>query len=180
VRGPVRPGLPGRHPAGLAALPAYAIPLAVCIVAGRAGSVTRLAVEVTVLAVVAAVVGFEAGAAAGPVVVGSSVLSLNGFAVHEYGRLGWEPRTDLLAAAVLAAAWAIGYLTRRTVPLPAAGARLPEGTSDERRDLRRAHRGAVRRAGPRAARAGAARRRRPEPAVSASRRHRAGAPRSAA
>jgi hypothetical protein len=112
------PGLSpaGRRPAGLASAPAYFGPLTVCCLAGRAGSPSRLAAEVAVLAVVVAVVSFEAAAPAGLLAVGSSVLSLDGFAEHDFGQLGWEPRVDLPVAAMLLLVWALAWAAREGVP----------------------------------------------------------------
>jgi hypothetical protein len=93
----------------VAAAPAYFGPLAVCGVAGHAGSIPRLVAEVAVLALVVAVVGFRAAAPAGLVAVGSSLLSLNGFAEHEFGELGWRPGVDVRVAALLLCVWAIAW-----------------------------------------------------------------------
>jgi hypothetical protein len=113
-----------RRPAGLASGPAYFGPLTVCCLAGRAGSPSRLAAEVAVLAVVVAVVSFEAAAPAGLLAVGSSVLSLDGFAEHSFGQLGWEPRVDLPVAAALLLVWAMAWAAREGVP---AGGRSQYG-----------------------------------------------------
>jgi hypothetical protein len=118
------PSPAGRRPAGLASAPAYFGPLTVCCLAGRAGSPSRLAAEVAVLAVVVAVVAFEAAAPAGLLAVGSSVLSLDGFAEHDFGQLGWEPRVDLPVAAVLLLVWAVAWAAREGVP---AGGRSQYG-----------------------------------------------------
>jgi hypothetical protein len=106
----------GRRPAGLVAGPAYFGPLAVCCLAGRAGSPARLEAEVAVLAVVVAVLAFEAAAPAGLLAVGSSVLSLDGFAEHRFGQLGWEPGVDLPVAALLLVVWAMAWAAREGVP----------------------------------------------------------------
>lgn len=104
-----------RRPSGLLAVPGLFVPVAVCGIPGHTASVTRIAAEIAVLAVVVGVVGFESTAGAGLVVIVSSLLSLNGFVEDRYGQLGWHPGVDLLAAAVLCAAWAIAYAARRGV-----------------------------------------------------------------
>jgi hypothetical protein len=88
----------------------------VCCLAGRAGSPSRLAAEVAVLALVVAVVSFEAAAPAGLLAAGSSVLSLDGFAEHDFGRLGWEPGVDLPVAALLLLVWVVAWAAREGVP----------------------------------------------------------------
>jgi hypothetical protein len=107
-----------RVPAGLASGPAYLAPLVVCVLAGRAVTPIRLAAEVAALALVVAAVGFESTPAAGMVAVGSSVLSLNGFGLHELGELGWEPGVDLPAAAVLLCVFATAWSARERAPVP--------------------------------------------------------------
>ncbi len=104
-----------RRPAGLLAVPALFVPVAVCGIPGHTDSATRIAAEIAVLALVVGVVAFESTPAAGLVVIASSLLSLNGFAEDWYGELGWHPGVDLRAAAVLAAAWALGSAARRGV-----------------------------------------------------------------
>lgn len=116
----VRPGFRAarqRSSSGLACAPAYFVPLAVCGVAGRSGSMARLAAEVGVLALVVAVVGFEATAPAGLIAVGSSALSVNGFAVHGFGELGWYPSVDLPVAVILLCVWALAWSAREGVPV---------------------------------------------------------------
>ena len=104
--------LRARYPAGLACLPAYAAPLAVCSLAGRAGSLERLAAQVGVLALVVALVAFESTATAGLIAAGSALLSLNGFAENGLGVLAPHPAVDLPAAAVLLLAAASGWSAR--------------------------------------------------------------------
>jgi hypothetical protein len=104
-----------RHPSGFLAVPGLFVPVAVCGLPGHADSVTRIAAEIAVLALVVGVVGFESTAGAGLVVIVSSLLSLNGFVEDRYGQLGWHPGVDLRAAAVLCAAWALAYAARRGV-----------------------------------------------------------------
>lgn len=100
----------GRRPGGLLAAPAYFGPLTVCGLAGRAGSAGRLAAEVALLGLLVAVVSFESTVPAGLLAVGSSVLSLNGFAENGLGVLDLHLQVDgpvllsLLAVCVLARA----------------------------------------------------------------------------
>jgi hypothetical protein len=102
----------GRRPFGFLAVPALVAPVAV---PGHTDSDVRLAAEVAVLAVVVGVIGFESALWAGLVAVVTSLLSLNGFVEDWYGQLGWHPGVDLRAAAVLAAALAVGCAGRRGV-----------------------------------------------------------------
>jgi hypothetical protein len=104
-----------RRPAGLLAVPGLFVPVAVCGIPGHTDSVSRIATEVAVLAVVVGIVGFESTAGAGLVVIVSSLLSLNGFVEDRYGQLGWHPGVDLRVAAVLCASWALAYAARRGV-----------------------------------------------------------------
>lgn len=104
-----------RHPSGLLAVPALFVPVAVCGIPGHTDSMTRIAAEVAVLALVVGIVGFESTAGAGLVVIVSSLLSLNGFVEDRYGQLGWHPGVDLRAAAVLGAAWLLAYAARSGV-----------------------------------------------------------------
>jgi hypothetical protein len=104
-----------RRPGGLLAVPGLFVPVAVCGIPGHTDSVTRVAAEIGVLALVVGIVGFESTAGAGLVVIVSSLLSLNGFVEDRYGQLGWHPGVDLRAAAVLGAAWALAYAARRSV-----------------------------------------------------------------
>jgi hypothetical protein len=105
----------GRWPAGFLAVPALAVPVAVCGIPGHTGSGLRTAAEVAVLAIVVAVIGFESTAPAGLLAMGTSVLSLNGFTEDAYGQLGWHPATDSRAAAALLLAWGFGYAARAGV-----------------------------------------------------------------
>jgi hypothetical protein len=107
-----------RRPSGLLAVPGLFVPVAICGIAGHTDSVTRIAAEVAVLAVVVSIVGFESTAPAGILVVTSSLLSLNGFVEDRYGQLGWHPGIDVRAAVVLVAAWALGYAARTGVDRP--------------------------------------------------------------
>jgi hypothetical protein len=104
-----------RRPAGFLAIPALVAPVAVCGIPGHASSGTQLAGEVAVLALIVGVVGFESTVSVGLVAVGTSLLSLNGFAEDAYGQLGWHPVVDLRAAAVLGAALALACAARRGV-----------------------------------------------------------------
>lgn len=120
-----RRGPADRRPAGLAVFAAYVVPLTVCVLAGRADSPLRLAVEVGILALVVAIVGFEATAAAGLVAIGSSLLSLNGFGLHEFGELGWHPSVDVPVAVALLCVWAVAWSAREGVPVPGRSYRAP-------------------------------------------------------
>jgi hypothetical protein len=104
-----------RQPSLGLAVAALAVPVAVCGIPGHTDSMTRIAGEVGVLALLVGVVGFESTAPAGLLAIVTSVLSLNGFAEDRYGQLGWHPAVDLRATAVLAAAWAIAFAARRGV-----------------------------------------------------------------
>lgn len=103
---------PGRRPGGLLAAPAYFGPLAVCGLAGRAGSVGRLVAEVTVLGLLVAVVSFESTFPAGLLAVGSSVLSLNGFALNGLGVLDPHLRVDVPVLLVLLTVCVLGRTAR--------------------------------------------------------------------
>jgi hypothetical protein len=102
-----------RRPGGLFAIPALVAPVAVCGIPGHTGSGTQLAAEVAVLALVVGVVGVVSTGSVGLVAVGTSLLSLNGFAEDAYGQLGWHPGVDLRAAAVLSAALVLACAARR-------------------------------------------------------------------
>jgi hypothetical protein len=104
-----------RRPPGFLAVPALVAPVAVCGIPGHTDSGVRLAAEVAVLAVVVGVIGFESTPWVGLVAMVTSLLSLNGFVEDWYGQLGWHPAVDLRAAAVLAAALALGCAARRGV-----------------------------------------------------------------
>ena len=104
-----------RRPAGFLAIPALAAPVAVCGIPGHTSSGTQLAAEVAMLALVVGVIGFESTGSVGLIAVGTSLLSLNGFAEDAYGQLGWHPTVDLRAAAVLSAALALACAARRAV-----------------------------------------------------------------
>jgi hypothetical protein len=73
------------------------------------GSAVPLVVEVAVLAVLVAVVGWAAAAPAGLVAVGTSLLSLNGFGENGLGVLAVHPRVDVPVAVVLLAVWAMAW-----------------------------------------------------------------------
>ena len=60
-------------------------------------------------------IGFESTGSVGLIAVGTSLLSLNGFAEDAYGQLGWHPAVDLRAAAALCAALALACAARRAV-----------------------------------------------------------------
>jgi hypothetical protein len=104
-----------RRPGGFLAIPALVAPVAVCGIPGHTSSGTQLAAEVAVLALVVGAVGFESTVSVGLVALGTSLLSLNGFAEDAYGQLGWHPGVDLRAAAVLCAALALACVARRGV-----------------------------------------------------------------
>jgi hypothetical protein len=70
----LRPRRGARWPSDLACEPAFFGPLVVCVLFGRA---LPLAVEVAVLAVLVAAVGWTATAPAGLLAVGFAVVSLN-------------------------------------------------------------------------------------------------------
>jgi len=106
---------PRRRPSGFVTVPALVGPVAVCGIPGHTDSAVRLAAEAAVLAVIVSVVAFESTLWVGLVAVVNSLLSLNGFAEDSYGQLGWHPAVDLRAAAVLAAALALGCAARRGV-----------------------------------------------------------------
>jgi hypothetical protein len=97
------------------AVAALAVPVAVCGVPGHTDSMTWIAAEVGVLAVLVGVIGFESTAPFGLLAIVTSVLSLNGFAEDRYGELGWHPAVDLRVTAVLGVAWAIAFAARRGV-----------------------------------------------------------------
>lgn len=123
----------GRWPAGFLAVPALAVPVAVCGIPGHTGSGPRIAAEVAVLAIVVAVIGFESTASAGLLAMGTSVLSLNGFTEDAYGQLGWHPATDSRAAAALLLAWGFGCAARAGVaPASSAADGLVSGNGDRR------------------------------------------------
>lgn len=113
----------GRRPGGFLAIPALIAPVAVCGIPGHTSSGLRLAAEVAVLALVVGVVGFESTVSVGLLAVGTSLLSLNGFAEDAYGQLGWHPGVDLRAATVLVAALALACAARRGVDQPPPDAR---------------------------------------------------------
>ena len=104
-----------RRPGGFLAIPALIAPVAVCGIPGHTSSGLRLAAEVAVLALVVGVVGFESTVSVGFLAVGTSLLSLNGFAEDAYGQLGWHPAIDLRAAAVLCVALSLACAARRGV-----------------------------------------------------------------
>ena len=104
-----------RRPGGYLAIPALIAPVAVCGIPGHASSGLQLAVEVVVLALVVGVVGFESTVSVGLLAVGTSLLSLNGFAEDAYGQLGWHPAVDLRAAVVLCIALGLACAARRGV-----------------------------------------------------------------
>ena len=112
---------PGRYPADLACGPAFVLPLAFCVIAGRTGAPIPLAGQVTVLAGLAAVAGWVTTAPAGAVVIGTSSLSLNGFGENGLGVLSPHPRVDATVLAVLTAAWALAWMAREFEPLRDAG-----------------------------------------------------------
>ena len=107
-----------RRPGGFLAIPALVAPVAVCGIPGHTDSGIQLAAEVAVLALVVGVIGFESTVPVGLVAVGTSLLSLNGFAEDAYGQLGWHPAVDLRAAAVLCVALALASAARRDVDRP--------------------------------------------------------------
>jgi hypothetical protein len=107
-----------RRPGGFLAIPALIAPVAVCGIPGHTSSGVQLAAEVAVLALVVGVVGFESTLSVGLLAVGTSVLSLNGFAEDAYGQLGWHPAVDLRAVAVLCVALALACAARRGVDRP--------------------------------------------------------------
>ena len=113
----------GRRPDGFLAIPALIAPVAVCGIPRHTSSGVRLAAEVAVLALVVGVVGFESTVSVGLVAVGTSLLSLNGFAEDAYGQLGWHPGVDLRAATVLATALALASAARRGVDQARPGPR---------------------------------------------------------
>jgi len=104
-----------RQPSMALAVAALAVPVAVCGIPGHTDSLTRLAAEAGVLAVLVAVVAFESTAPFGLVAIVASVLSLNGFAEDQYGELGWHPAVDLRVVAVLGITWAVAFAARRGV-----------------------------------------------------------------
>jgi hypothetical protein len=118
-----------RRPAGFLAIPALFAPVAVCGIPGHTTSGPQLSAEAAVLALVVGVVGFESTVSLGLISVGTSLLSLNGFAEDSYGQLGWHPGVDLRAAAVLGAALVLACAARlgadRAQPGPPAGLRVP-------------------------------------------------------
>jgi hypothetical protein len=100
-----------RWPADLACGPAFLAPLVLCVLAG-----TRLPVgaEFVALAGVVAVFGWRAGAPAGLVAVGSSVLSLNGFRENRLGTLALHPWVDMPVALALLCVWAVAWWARES------------------------------------------------------------------
>ena len=104
-----------RRPGGFLAIPALVAPVAICGIPGHTGSGTQLAAEVAMLALVVGVIGFESTGSVGLIAVGTSLLSLNGFAEDAYGQLGWHPAVDLRAAAALCAALALACAARHVV-----------------------------------------------------------------
>ena len=126
-----------RRPAGFLAIPTLVAPVAICGIPGHTSSGTQLAAEVAVLALVVGVIGFESTVSVGLVAVGTSLLSLNGFAEDAYGQLGWHPSLDLRAAAVLCAALALACAARRGVdrarPEPPAESHVRAMNSPARR-----------------------------------------------
>lgn len=104
-----------RQPSMALAVAALAVPVAVCGIPGHTDSMTRIAAEVGVLAVLVAVVGFENTAPFGLLAIVASVLSLNGFAEDQYGELGWHPAVDLRVTVVLGVTWAVALAARRGV-----------------------------------------------------------------
>lgn len=104
-----------RQPSMALAVAALAVPVAVCGIPGHTDSLSRIAAEAGVLAVLVAVVGFESTAPFGLVAIVASVLSLNGFAEDQYGELGWHPAVDLRVVAVLGITWAVAFAARRGV-----------------------------------------------------------------
>ena len=104
-----------RRPGGFLAIPALVAPVAVCGIPGHTDSGIQLAAEVAVLALVVGVIGFESTVPVGLVAVGTSLLSLNGFAEDAYGQLGYHPGVDLRAAAVLCVALFLASAARRGV-----------------------------------------------------------------
>jgi hypothetical protein len=76
------------------------------------GASLPIPVEVALLAVAVAVVGWAATAPTGPVAIGSSLLSLNGFRENGMAQLAPNPRVDLPVAVVLVCAWALAGVAR--------------------------------------------------------------------
>ena len=98
-----------RWPSDLACAPAFFGPLAVCVVVGRA---LPLAVEVAVLAVLVAAVGWAVTAPAGLLAVGSAVTSLNAFRENGLGVLAVHPRVDVPVAVTVLCVWAVAWAAR--------------------------------------------------------------------
>jgi hypothetical protein len=95
----------------LAAGPAFLAPLVLCVLAG-----THLptGVEILALAAIVAVFGWRAGAPAGLVAVGSSLLSLNGFRENRLGTLAPHPWVDVPVALALLCVWASAWWARES------------------------------------------------------------------
>jgi hypothetical protein len=98
-----------RWSADLACGPGFFGPLVVCVLVGRA---LPLTVEVGLLAVLVAAVGWAATVPAGLVAVGSGVLCLNGFRENGLGVLAVHPRVDVPAAVTLLCVWAVAWAMR--------------------------------------------------------------------
>jgi len=76
------------------------------------GRVLPLAVEVAVLAVFVAAVGWAVTAPAGLLAVGSAVASLNAFRENGLGVLAVHPRVDVPVAVTVLCAWAVAWAAR--------------------------------------------------------------------
>jgi hypothetical protein len=102
----------GRWPSDLACAPAFFGPLVVCVLVGRA---LPLAVEVGLLAVLVAVVGWSVTVPAGLLAVGSSVVCLNGFRENGLGVLSPHPRVDVPVAVTLLCVWAVAWAVSESI-----------------------------------------------------------------
>jgi hypothetical protein len=107
-----RPRGGARWSSDLASGPAFFGPLVVCVLFGRA---QPLAVEVGLLAVFVAVIGWTVTAPAGLLAVGSSVVCLNGFRENGLGVLSIHPRVDVPVAVTLLCVWAVAWALRESV-----------------------------------------------------------------
>ncbi len=100
-----------RWPSDLACGPAFLGPLVACVLLARTPPLT---VEVGVLAVLVAAVGWSATVPAGLVAVGVSALSLNGFRENGLGVLALHPRVDVPVAVTLLCVWALAWAARES------------------------------------------------------------------
>lgn len=100
---------PPRWPADLTAGPAFLTPLVLCV---AAGTLLPTGLEVIALAAVVAVFGWYASGWAGPIAIGSALLSLNGFRENGLGSLALHPRVDVPVALILLAVWAVAWWAR--------------------------------------------------------------------